>query len=109
MAASLLAQSGVPVTAAAASLGHDPAIFLRTYAHLYPGDLGTVADAMDAARAAVVDAQEDDEGIPSVRAPSSVAAWISRGWPDAVAKRPRYMASDLHFRVGLPGFEPGTS
>ena len=27
----------VPVTAAAASLGHDPAIFLRTYAHLYPG------------------------------------------------------------------------
>ena len=35
--------------------------------------------------------------------------WISRGWPDAVASRPRYMASDLHFRVGLPGFEPGTS
>jgi integrase len=56
-AASLLAQSGVPVTAAAASLGHDPAIFLRTYAHLYPGDLGAVADAMDAARSAVVDAQ----------------------------------------------------
>jgi integrase len=72
-AATLLAQSGVPVTAAAASLGHDPAIFLRTYAHLYTGDLGAVADAMDAARAAVVDAQEDDEGIPSVRAPSSVA------------------------------------
>jgi integrase len=73
-AASLLAQSGVPVTAAAASLGHDPAIFLRTYAHLYPGDLGAVADAMDAARSAVVDAQqEDDEGTPSVRAPSSVA------------------------------------
>lgn len=36
--------------AAAASLGHDPAIFLRTYAHLYPGDLRAVADAMDAAR-----------------------------------------------------------
>lgn len=49
-AASLLAQQGVPVTAAAASLGHDPAIFLRTYAHLYPGDLRAVADAMDAAR-----------------------------------------------------------
>ena len=31
-AASLLAQRGVPVSAAAASLGHDPAIFLRTYA-----------------------------------------------------------------------------
>ena len=71
-AASLLAQSGVPVTAAAASLGHDPAIFLRTYAHLYPGDLGAVADAMDAARSAVVDAQQqDDEGTSSVRAPSS--------------------------------------
>src|ERR1700677_3930797 len=57
-----------------ASLGHDPAIFLRTYAHLYPGDLGAVADAMDAARSAVVDAQqEDDEGTPSVRAPNSVA------------------------------------
>jgi hypothetical protein len=73
-AASLLAQSGVPVTAAAASLGHDPAIFLRTYAHLYPGDLGAVADAMDAARSAVVDAQEQgDEGAAGARAPSSVA------------------------------------
>ena len=72
-AASLLAQSGVPVTAAAASLGHNPAIFLRTYAHLYPGGLGAVADAMDAARSAVVDAQgQDDEGISNVRDPSSV-------------------------------------
>ena len=49
-AASLMAQSGVPVTAAAAALGHDPAVFLRTYAHLYPGDLRAVADAMDLAR-----------------------------------------------------------
>ena len=69
-AASLLAQSGVPVTAAAASLGHEPAIFLRTYAHLYPGDLAAVADAMDAARSAVVDAQQqDDERTSSLRAP----------------------------------------
>jgi hypothetical protein len=45
-----MAQSGVPVTAAAAALGHDPAVFLRTYAHLYPGDLKAVADAMDLAR-----------------------------------------------------------
>ena len=52
-AASLLAQQGVPVTAAAASLGHDPAIFLRTYAHLFPGDLRAVADAMDVARSQV--------------------------------------------------------
>ena len=71
-AASLLAQSGVPVTAAAASLGHDPAIFLRTYAHLYPGDLAAVADAMDAARSAVVDAQ-DDERDPHTAPASSVA------------------------------------
>ena len=49
-AASLMAQRGVPVSAAAASLGHDPAIFLRTYAHLYPGDLRSVAVAMDGAR-----------------------------------------------------------
>jgi integrase len=49
-AASLMAQRGVPVSAAAAALGHDPAIFLRTYAHLYPEDLRAVADAMDRAR-----------------------------------------------------------
>jgi integrase len=49
-AASLRAQRGVPVSAAAAALGHDPAIFLRTYAHLYPGDLRAVADAMELAR-----------------------------------------------------------
>ncbi len=49
-AASLMAQRGVPVSAAAAALGHDPAIFLRTYAHLCPEDLRAVADAMDRAR-----------------------------------------------------------
>jgi hypothetical protein len=57
-------------------VGHDPAIFLRTYAHLYPGDLAAVAaaDAMDAARSAVVDAQQlGGEGTQRVRAPSSVA------------------------------------
>jgi len=43
-------KSGVPVSAAAAALGHDPAIFLCNYAHLYPGDLRSVADAMDVAR-----------------------------------------------------------
>ena len=70
-AASLLAQSGVPVAAAAASLGHDPAIFLRAYAHLYPGDLGAVADAMDAARTAVIDI----DGLESGRSP----AWPRSG------------------------------
>jgi len=47
-----MAQQGVPVSTAAAALGHDPAIYLRTYAHLYPGDLRSAADAMDAARTA---------------------------------------------------------
>ena len=70
----------------AASLGHDPAIFLRTYAHLYPGDLGAVADAMDAARAAVVDAQEDGKGSRVCGLRALWRAWISRGWPDAVAR-----------------------
>ena len=36
-AASLMGQHGVPVSTAAAALGHDPAIYLRTYAHLYRG------------------------------------------------------------------------
>jgi len=49
-AASLMAQQGVPVSTAAAALGHDPATYLRTYAHLYPGDLRSAADAMDAVR-----------------------------------------------------------
>jgi integrase len=53
-AASLMAQRGVPVSAAAASLGHDPAIFLRTYAHLYPGDLRSVANTMDGARSEAI-------------------------------------------------------
>lgn len=93
--ASLLAQSGVPVTAAAASLGHDPAIFLRTYAHLYPGDLGAVADAMDMARSTALPSECDDEAFD--RQASSVVsvvsvqscrwrAWISRGWPGAVRR-----------------------
>ena len=32
------------------ALGHDRVIFLRTYAHLYSGDLSGVADAMDLPR-----------------------------------------------------------
>jgi hypothetical protein len=47
---------------AAAALGHDPAVFLRTYAHLYPGDLKAVADAMDMARGAARGATNDDAG-----------------------------------------------
>ncbi len=48
--ASLLAQQGVPVTTAAAILGHDPAMFLRVYSHLYPDDLRGAAAVLDAAR-----------------------------------------------------------
>lgn len=49
--ASLMAQQGVPVTTAAAILGHDPAMFLRVYSHLYPDDLRGAAAVLDAARA----------------------------------------------------------
>jgi len=48
--ASLMAQRGVPVSTAAALMGHDPAIYLRTYAHLYPDDLASAASALDGAR-----------------------------------------------------------
>jgi hypothetical protein len=51
-----MAQQGVPVSAAAAALGHDPAIFLPTYAHLYPDDLKSVAAAMETARQAATEA-----------------------------------------------------
>jgi integrase len=63
-AASLMAQRGVPVSAAAAALGHDPAIFLRTYAHLYPEDLRAVADAMDRARTERISARVTDRSRP---------------------------------------------
>ncbi len=48
--ASLLARQGVHPTVAADVLGHDPAIYLRTYAHLYPEDRARAAAALDAAR-----------------------------------------------------------
>jgi integrase len=63
-AASLMAQRGVPVSAAAAALGHDPAIFLRTYAHLYPEDLRAVADAMNSARTETINARVIDRSQP---------------------------------------------
>lgn len=49
--ASLLARQGVHPTVAADVLGHDPAVYLRTYAHLYPEDRARAAAALDAARA----------------------------------------------------------
>lgn len=62
-AASLLAQQGVPVSTAAAALGHDPAIFLGTYAHLYPGDLRSAADAMESARTQARSVSDDAESF----------------------------------------------
>ena len=57
---------GVPVSTAAAALGHDPAIYLRIYAHLYPGDLRSAADAMDAVRTAVTKGKaKDSAALPS--------------------------------------------
>ena len=48
--ASLMAQQGVPVTTAAAIVGHDPAMFLQVYSHLCPGDMRSAAAMLDAAR-----------------------------------------------------------
>lgn len=63
-AASLMAQRGVPVSAAAAALGHDPAIFLRMCAHLYPDDLRAVADAMDRAHVETISECATDRSNP---------------------------------------------
>jgi hypothetical protein len=59
-----MAQQGVPVSTAAAALGHDPAIYLRTYAHLYPGDLRSAADAVSLG----------DDSSDADRVPAPVAA-----------------------------------
>lgn len=48
--ASLLAQRGLSVHVAAAFMGHDPAEYLRTYVHLYQGDLEAAAAALAGAR-----------------------------------------------------------
>lgn len=50
--ASLLAREGVGVHVAARMMGHDPAEYLRTYTHLYDGDLAGAASALGRARAA---------------------------------------------------------
>jgi len=47
-------------------------VFLRTYAHLYPGDLKAVADAMDMARGAARGAIKGDAGGAGSRRVSRV-------------------------------------
>ncbi len=43
-----MARAGVPIGAAAAMLGHDKAMFLRVYSHLYPGELEAAAERLQA-------------------------------------------------------------
>lgn len=92
-----------PVTAAAAALGHDPAIILRTYAHLYPGDLAAVADAMDVARKSVLTPVVLPTGI--VRATITLCsepALPHSGEPQRERDgRPQMLREDLcdHFRA----------
>jgi len=69
-AASLMAQRGVPVTTAAAVLGHDPSIYLSTYAHLYPGDLRAAAAAMDDARS---DARSGKRNVAAFKSHAGIA------------------------------------
>ncbi|MDQ6911171.1 MAG: site-specific integrase [Actinomycetota bacterium] len=65
--ASLMASQGVPITTAAAIMGHDPAMFLRTYAHLYPGDMRGAAAVLDKARAAVLDGSRGAGVVQTLR------------------------------------------
>jgi integrase len=48
--ASLMARNGVGVHVAAQLMGHDPSEYLRTYVHLYAGDLRAAATALGRAR-----------------------------------------------------------
>ncbi len=82
-AASLMIQPGVPVSSAAAALGHDPAIFLRTHAHLYPDDLRAVDEAMDRARADATCEQRTRSGPIEV-----VCAGGNAGTTREVERRP---------------------
>lgn len=46
--ATRLAKDAIAPSVAAKYLGHDPKVFLSTYAHIYDEDLGIVAEALDA-------------------------------------------------------------
>ena len=106
-AASLMAQQGVPATAASALLGHDPAIFLRTYAHLYPDDLRAASAALDDARQEAVSAAAKDR---AGRLRTLRDAFHARGWPPgnrlAVRPAPPLTCTGV---VGLGRFELPTS
>jgi integrase len=65
--ASLMASQGVPVTTAAAIMGHDPAMFLRTYAHLYPGDMRGAAAVLDEARTTEISGSRGADVVQALR------------------------------------------
>ena len=105
-AASLMAQSGVPVTAAAAHSGTTPRCScapmrtcIRATSKQWPTQwTWPVAPLVE--RSKVMPAELD---------PGGCRAWISRGWLVGAMVRKIRTPSELHFCVGLPGFEPGTS
>ncbi|MBV8984960.1 MAG: site-specific integrase, partial [Acidimicrobiia bacterium] len=59
--ASLLAACGVDCGTAAEIMGHDPAVYLSIYRHLYPGDLQRAAAALDRARRQVARVSDGGE------------------------------------------------
>lgn len=63
-----MAQQGVPVTTAAAIMGHDPAMFLRVYSHLYPEDMREAAAVLDAARTTELERSRTAGGAVVVQA-----------------------------------------
>ena len=74
-------------------------MFLRTYAHLYPGDLKAVADAMDLARGAARSAVKDVVGGGGSPRVSRVDfAGMARQANDGANPHP----SELHFRCRKP-------
>ena len=77
--ASLMAQQGVPVTTATAIMGHDPAMFLRVYSHLYPGDMRSAAAMLDNARTTELDRSRTSRGADVVQALRSGADSHSAG------------------------------
>ncbi len=95
-AASLLAQSGVSVTAAAASLGHDRPSFsgpTRTSIRATSPPSPTPWTP----HAPLSSMRWTTRKCPIPRRQAQWRAWISRGWQDADASRPRSMVSDLDF------------
>ncbi len=65
-AASLLTTGGVGVHATPAILGNDPAVYLRTYAHLYPHDLRSAARTLDRIRSHDTDAEDGGDAGSSI-------------------------------------------